>query len=148
MCTEMSFKIQTAFLLLISLMTLVNSSPIDGQKNKYCRKHEGVSVCVENPLDIKDEDLWCPYRMCGPSYIPAFECPEGPEQATHKCTPVTVSDPVYRCKEERFHKMIDLPINCKASSCTSQIRTCACETHTPERLILTPEFEIEPICNQ
>lgn len=117
-------------------------------KNKYCRKFDGMARCVDDPLMVEDEDLWCPYRICAASYIPAEECPiNKEEQATHKCTSVTVKDKIHYCVEGRIHKVVKTPVDCeKTSSCTGEVRVCACQAKRPERVVLTPEFDIKPIC--
>lgn len=139
----------SAFLLFAILYVLTASEGVvlDG---KYCRKQDdGMSRCVDPPLMIEDEDLWCPYHVCGPSYIPAPECPPGDEQATHKCSEKTLNEPIHRCIPGRIHKIVNLPPKCEETdSCTGETRACACEQYTPERIVLDPVQSIKPICEE
>lgn len=119
---------------------------------KYCRKYEGMARCVDEPLMVDDEDLWCPYRVCGPSYVAAPECPETPEQATHKCKVTTLDTPIHRCIEGKTHKIVKLPLGCDETEddegdvCIEDARVCACEQASSTRTVLSPEFKITPLC--
>lgn len=119
-------------------------------QNKYCREYAGLSRCVDDPLMVEDEDLWCPYRECKPSYIPAEECPANKEeQATHKCKTETVEYKAHYCVEGRVHKMVKTPIDCeKTNSCTGEARVCACLPRDIKKDVLSPDFEIKPICEK
>ena len=130
------------------LFTILNSAQASPLNEKYCRKVKGVSRCVDEPLMVADKDLWCPYHVCAPTYVPAPECPAGPYQATHKCKTLSYETPLYRCLEGRAHKIIKLPLGCGTSDtpCTGETRACACEEYNPKRVFLTPLFSISPIC--
>lgn len=65
-------------------------------KMVWCRMNEGISRCVDPPVQKKklpkylQEELkggaWCPFRVCGPSYA-----------ATEKCTAVDAFKPIGQC---------------------------------------------------
>lgn len=143
-----TFSAITAVFFVYSMVSLVNSAALN---KKYCRREEGVSRCVEEPLMVDDEDLWCPYRVCGPSYVAAPECPSGSEQATHKCKVTTVDDPIHVCVAGKVHKTMKLPVGCdnadpNSDTCESEARVCACEQVNPSRTVLSPEFRVYPDC--
>lgn len=58
-------------------------------KRVWCRMNEGVSRCVDPPFPHTELSVelrqrlggrnWCPFRVCGPSYIATERCPEEEE---------------------------------------------------------------------
>lgn len=77
----------------------------------WCRMNEGVSRCVDEPLktnklprDIKAHlkqrarGDWCPFRVCGPSYINTEACPSDDElKPVGQCGVKTVRSKVNTC---------------------------------------------------
>lgn len=142
----MSIIAPLAVAVLLSVGALTHGRALN---QNFCRRHESMARCVDEPLMIDDEDLWCPYRICGPSYVAAPECPESPEQATHKCKITSFDAPNHRCIEGTTHKIVKTPVGCEQKeevTCTGEARVCACVQDTPTRTVLTPQFEIIPIC--
>lgn len=141
-------KLHLKYICVITLFHLICHAQCATTARKYCRKHGGLSRCVDSPLMVRDEDMWCPYHVCAPSYIAAPQCPpSGSLQATHKCVATRNNGPFYRCIEGTVHKLINLPLGCETTNrCTSEIRACACEQFEARRDVLTPSFAIKPVC--
>lgn len=138
---------QTVLAIILVIHTIESAA---AAKNKYCRLNRDPTRCVGTPLMVDDEDLWCPYRMCGPGYVSAPQCPPSEDQATHKCKVTKVDEPVYRCLEGRIHKRTSLPVNCGEGEgrerCTGETSTCACVQISPNKKVLSPILSIQPEC--
>lgn len=113
----------------------------------FCRLYQGVSKCVGKPLDVKDKEPWCPYRMCGPSLVPAALCPKNREfQATNKCSVKLVEKTVYRCDGNSFGSTY-LPLHCvKGSEGCEEVNTCSCIEVNVKTAVLTEEAVFKPHC--
>ena len=115
----------------------------------YCRKVESMARCADPPLMVEDEDLWCPVRLCAPSYIEAELCPTDLKtQATHKCTVKTVTDHHHRCIEGRTTGEVKLPVGCGVEvPCNGQTMTaCACEQTESTKEDYMPLLPFTPNC--
>lgn len=128
----------------------VPSDQLESGSTTYCRLFKGMSRCVDPPIMFDDEDDWCPYHVCGPSYIQAAECPPGDHQAKYKCKVRVTRAPIYKCRGRRTHKSIETPIGCDSDdsekpNCTGEIRVCACKKRHPRRYVLTPQAKLKDI---
>ena len=117
-----------------------------------CRSYVGMSKCVESPLYTEQDQPWCPYHVCGASYVPGRRCPDGEGQATHECDVVIVQHKMYRCIDD-FSKIVKLPLNCEETvdengedECTTEISVCRCEETHPKRPLLTPYRALNISC--
>lgn len=85
--------------------------PPPGSPSTWCRMNEGVSRCVDAPLkknklpkEIRDrlkeraDGNWCPFRVCGPSYINTQACPSEEElKPIGQCSVKTIRSKVNMC---------------------------------------------------
>lgn len=121
----------------ISVITPTTAQPPDKiyANHKPCRRHVGFSRCVESPLDVKDDDLWCPYHVCGPSFVKARKCGRKNKRATHYCKRASITVAMYECIRGKKHKIVRLPIGCKRKrgDCTGSTRACACKKVPADR---------------
>lgn len=117
-------------------ITLCNGQETKALANtRLCRYHYGLSRCTETPLQLRGENrMWCPYHICGASFIPAKRCPQRIEdRATHRCSVTRVHTPMYKCLNLHRHRIVKLPLYCKGDECKTEVRVCACRRKSPQR---------------
>jgi len=114
---------------------------------KYCRRSLSVSVCVQAPVYRLGKSIWCPFRLCGPRYVPAHYCPADSGQASHECRSVLVGGPVYKCLRGTKPKTFKLPIGCEATkSCKKTVKTCSCSWKHQEQQRYIATERVRPVC--
>lgn len=139
----MTIKFAIITTLLLAALPKVESRSKKPYSNypKYfpCRPYVGFSRCVDDPLNVKDDSPWCPYHVCGVSFVRARKCGSPDKKATHYCTKKTVRVAAYECTTGKKHKWVRLPVGCrkKRGECTGRTRACGCEKRTVKRVIYT-----------
>lgn len=104
----------------------------------YCRKNTGLSRCVDNPLPLplkkKNSKLWCPYHVCGPSFVSTRKC--GAFPATHWCRIESRRTIGYYCRKSNTHRTWKWPKPC-VGKC-KKMRTCLCRRNRKRRSTFWP----------
>lgn len=108
-------------------------------KFQPCRLYVGFSRCVDSPLNPNARVKWCPYHVCGQSFVGARRCDSKDKKATHYCKTQTVNQIMYECRSGRKHRRVRLPIGCKVKKgeCTGWTRACVCQKTSNKRLVYT-----------
>lgn len=114
---------------------------------RLCKSHVGMSRCVESPLkNIQDANDWCPYHVCGASFIPSRRCLRGVQQASHMCSVFNVRRYMYRCLDGHNHKIMKMPVGCTGTACKTELRVCACEKAKPRRMLYVATKRLRTRC--
>lgn len=133
-------KVTTLSLILLALCLHTTSAQGAPARTRSCRFHYGLSRCTESPLELhKSKKLWCPYHVCGASFIPARRCARKVgERATHRCSVTADRRVMFKCLKNRRHRIIKLPVYCRGTQCKTEVRACQCKKMNPKRNILVP----------
>lgn len=163
---RMKFNTLTLFLALFIISTAIASAAAKKKSPKpstiSCRLHKGISRCVDVPvkrrfLPIKlrrvTKGRFCPYHICGPSYIPTDECPpNGQAPATGKCAVRKTNMGVWLCRE-RFGKpvkhLVGFPFGCggrRGPKCRSKVHICSCFRRRVKQQKLKHLLDYTPEC--
>lgn len=121
----------------------------DGGELEPCRYSPNeLATCVDEKLRHEGSKLWCSYRLCAPSYIPAEACPAIPGlQATDKCTVKEITRDTYKCDGMHFSRETS-PEGCQmGSDDCKEINTCSCKKADGyTSTFLTRETSYSPDC--
>lgn len=133
-------------MLLMSLLLLTVRTTQAAKQNyksypKYvpCRPFVGFSRCVDPPLRPRAAKLWCPYHVCGLSFIVAKKCGKRDRKATHYCKARSERRAMFECVTGKKHKWVRNPVGCRRAhgECTGRTRVCACQKLVARRVVYT-----------
>lgn len=162
----MKLQVFVIFLYLFIISTMMTGASAKktavSVKTTSCRLHKGISRCVDNPIKKrhlptrlrgKKKQRFCPYHICGPSYIPTKECPlNGLPPATGKCNVRTIRPWLWVCRERLGKPMkylVNFPFGCRGKSatrCRSRVYVCSCFRRRVSQQKLKHILDYTPDC--
>lgn len=101
-------------------------------RNELCREISEVTRCAKSPTSYIDGQAWCPFRLCGPSFVSAHDCPADEQQADHKCQLRRVNKPIWLCEPSGPLRQQD------------DVTLCRCEKRQRATYILVPVRKYVP----
>lgn len=156
------FGVFVSLLISIVSATTLGSVVRSGSESQlvWCRMNEGVSRCVdppfrktELPADIKSRlsGKWCPFRVCGPSYIVTDPCPDEEEfKPAGQCSAKRVQTKVYTCKEKKRPDFLPPDVACNilgTKYCKlGAIYICQCVANTVVQVVYELKNSKQPVC--
>lgn len=104
-------------------------------RKELCREINDVTRCAKPPTTYIDGQAWCPFQLCGPSYVNAHDCPPDENQADHQCRLRRVNKPIWLCKPST-------PLRQQGD-----VTLCRCEKRQRASYILVPVRNyVPPLC--
>lgn len=161
------FLLAIAFLSNSSIVTAIPTFSFRGTgarpQSIWCRMTGGVSRCVDRPvrkrdlprlikerLDRRGAGDWCPFRVCGPSYIDTEPCPDDDNlKPIGQCSYKAGNNRVYTCLDGN---MDTLPGNLACRHLGQKycnvgpIHICMCSSKNMEQIIFKLENSLTPAC--
>lgn len=159
------FPVVVVALIALSRSTdAATTPPPPGSRSIWCRMNEGVSRCVDSPLrknklpkEIRDrlaeraDGDWCPFRVCGPSYINTEACPFEEEfKPVGQCSVKTIRSKVNMCLKG-FTDSLPGDVACDVlggSHCgVGPVYICKCNSRTVRQDVYELKNSKQPNCS-
>lgn len=130
----------------------------------WCRMNEGVSRCVDPPfkknklpkdvrerLEQRASGNWCPFRVCGPSYMSTDACPADDDfKPTGQCSVTTISSKVNACLRG-FTDYLPEDVACDvlgSKYCgVGPVYVCKCNSRSMRQVVYELENLRKPVCS-
>lgn len=117
------------------------------QKIVHCRIRRGMGRCVDPPVMRDGSDAWCPYHLCGPSFMETHNCPKDGKEADHLCEVLHVPENIWICKLARKHQKVNDILKCYGPSCKDTRYACPCKQRRTTLYRLEPISYFTPTCH-